>query len=243
MESIKVLKNLGLEEKEAEIYIASLELGESSVARLAIQSGIKRPTTYIILESLIEKSLVSKVIKGKKIYYTPLHPKKLQVEAINNLEQINSVLPHFESLYNAQTNQPRIRMFEGLGKLDAAYDEFFSTKGEVLYIGNFSAAAKVFEQSYIKLANLKYSKDFSIKMIIDNSRASREYALANESEFHQTKFIPSDLMPFNVDIGIFDNKTIITSVTENYFSVSIEASEITQAFKTVFEIMWRQVNK
>ncbi len=53
------LKNAGLSENEAKVYLAALELGETSVYRLAKKSLVKRTTTYLAVETLKEKGLMN----------------------------------------------------------------------------------------------------------------------------------------------------------------------------------------
>ena len=68
-----MLKNnlieLGLSEKEASVYLASLELGASSVQKISQQAKINRATTYVIIESLSKKGLMSTMEKAGKIFF------------------------------------------------------------------------------------------------------------------------------------------------------------------------------
>ena len=59
----KQLQDAGLNETEAKIYLATLELGETNVGRIADKSGIKRTTIYLSLENLIKKGLISMIKK------------------------------------------------------------------------------------------------------------------------------------------------------------------------------------
>jgi len=47
---INELEKLGLNEKEARVYLALLELGESNIQGLSAKSSVKRTTVYDILE-------------------------------------------------------------------------------------------------------------------------------------------------------------------------------------------------
>ncbi len=58
------LRKLGLSEKEARVYLASLELGNTSVQSIAKKVNLSRPTAYRTIESLQEKGLIEK--PGKK---------------------------------------------------------------------------------------------------------------------------------------------------------------------------------
>jgi len=52
---IQELQKLGLSDKESKVYLASLELGPAPIAAIAKQASVNRPTTYVIIESLIKK--------------------------------------------------------------------------------------------------------------------------------------------------------------------------------------------
>ena len=51
----KYLQEIGLSDKEAGVYLALLATDNSSVIELAGKTKIKRPTVYVILESLAKK--------------------------------------------------------------------------------------------------------------------------------------------------------------------------------------------
>ena len=61
MEITEDLKTLGLNQKEASIFLASLELGPATISDIARRSNIKRTTVYNLIEPLLQKNLVSKV--------------------------------------------------------------------------------------------------------------------------------------------------------------------------------------
>lgn len=71
------LKNLDLSEKEAVVYLASLELGSSTIQEIAKKSQISRSTAYEVIESLIKKGLMSSLTKGKKKYFSAAAPETL----------------------------------------------------------------------------------------------------------------------------------------------------------------------
>jgi sugar-specific transcriptional regulator TrmB len=144
------LQGLGLEEKEARTYLALLELGEGTILEISRKSGIKRPTTYVVLRSLEEKGFVSRILKGKKALYSPQHPKKLITEAEVRLKELREVVPQLESLAGKASNKPRVMIYEGKDRLDQAYDEMFITKGEMLFIGNIALSQEVFPRTFRK---------------------------------------------------------------------------------------------
>jgi sugar-specific transcriptional regulator TrmB len=71
------LKALGFSEKEARVYLTCLKNGACTVKSISEDCGVKRPTTYVMLKSLMEKELVALVKRGKKTFFVAAHPKAL----------------------------------------------------------------------------------------------------------------------------------------------------------------------
>jgi hypothetical protein len=53
MDRIKALKYIGLNDKEARCYLALLPLNQATAYMVALRSRIKKPTAYVVLESLV----------------------------------------------------------------------------------------------------------------------------------------------------------------------------------------------
>jgi sugar-specific transcriptional regulator TrmB len=75
---LKELQDLGLSEKEAKAYLAALEIGRATADQLAKHAKIKRPTTYMQLESLMKMGLMSTYEEDKKTYFAPESPELLK---------------------------------------------------------------------------------------------------------------------------------------------------------------------
>ena len=78
MELAYELQKIGLSHKEAKVYLANLELGQSSVQNIAKKASVNRATTYVILNSLIEKGLCSTFMQNKKTFYAASDPEQLE---------------------------------------------------------------------------------------------------------------------------------------------------------------------
>ncbi|OGF20302.1 hypothetical protein A2Y83_02925 [Candidatus Falkowbacteria bacterium RBG_13_39_14] len=62
----KDLIKLGFNEKEAKIYLAALELGETVIQRISKKSGVNRTSAYHVIARLKEKGLMRTITKRKK---------------------------------------------------------------------------------------------------------------------------------------------------------------------------------
>ena len=89
----KELENIGLTKKQAEIYLACLKFGSSSVQPVAEMVNLPRTTVYETLENLYKKGFVSRLIKRKIRYYSVEDPRILIKKIKNNLNEAEKILP------------------------------------------------------------------------------------------------------------------------------------------------------
>src|SRR6185369_9751717 len=96
-----------------------LMLGPATVQKIADQSGIKRVTTYVILESLNNLGLVSQSTKGKKTYFVAEEPSQLRrllqkkEQAIKEQQShFDAILPELNQLKTLPTESPNVRFYD-----------------------------------------------------------------------------------------------------------------------------------
>ena len=63
------LQRVGLDERQAKVYLAALELGPSPVQKIAQRAGIPRATVYLVLNDLQGKGLITTYDEGKKTFF------------------------------------------------------------------------------------------------------------------------------------------------------------------------------
>ena len=114
------LEKLGLNKKEAQIYLAALESGETNIEGLSKKSKIKRTTVYDIVESLKEKGLLSSTFSKKKKYIFANDPRKINEKLDEQKAIFRKLMPELLSISNLIEKKPRIKIF------DPFNDFFFS---------------------------------------------------------------------------------------------------------------------
>jgi hypothetical protein len=106
---ISSLKEYGLSEKEAKIYLVTLELGSAPASTIGRRAGIKRVTAYALLQDLQRKQVIQSIEKGGwpiSSYCPELLAKKLEDKTA-----IKSALPALAAPADQYHNKPRIQYF------------------------------------------------------------------------------------------------------------------------------------
>ena len=109
----QVLETIGLNEKEAKVYLASLKMGEDSAYNLAQRSGLKRSTVYFILEKLKKHGLVAIKKTPKVTFYSVISPTKLLLKIEKQKDTLEKILPELDRFYHEQPHKPNVQVFEG----------------------------------------------------------------------------------------------------------------------------------
>lgn len=94
----KLLKNIGLGEKEALIYMELLKLNGSYPTILAKKCGINRSSIYMILDSLVSRDIITRTKKNGQFFYFPTHPRIFIRETREHQLLIQNTLDDLELL-------------------------------------------------------------------------------------------------------------------------------------------------
>ncbi|MBN2466045.1 hypothetical protein JXD38_10545, partial [candidate division WOR-3 bacterium] len=87
MESLELLRALGLSTYEAEVYRALLKVDKAKVQDLARVVAVPRPQIYVALGALLEKGLCQE-IRGKVTFYAAVAPNTAFRGALRKEEEL-----------------------------------------------------------------------------------------------------------------------------------------------------------
>ena len=72
-----ILRQLGLGEKEIQVYLSLLKHGKTTPAALARMTKINRATIYSIAKGLQTRGIITEDMSGKSLYFVALPPESL----------------------------------------------------------------------------------------------------------------------------------------------------------------------
>ena len=240
----QLLKALGLTESEAQIYLASLELGPASVQDLAKKARVSRVTTYAVIEHLSSRGLMSSVEKGKKRVFTVESPERLVAVMQHRLQEMKSTLHEVEeSLHELKLVQrgakPVVKMFEGEDAFKAVFDDFAATRPDRLdEFGNHDLLRthvpkeEVLKQAWPHVRNAKRR----VIMVANEVKVGHEVtgnAVCLAAKHHDC----------HGDVVIYgNNKVALSSLAGKPISVIIESEAIAEMMRSLFTLAWKEVS-
>ena len=116
-----MLKNILIEqwlsEKEANIYLACLELWEMPASSVARKLWENRVATYTILKSLCERWIAYEMKKNNVKHYNVIPPKNLIELQEQKLNKLKESLPEMVALINEYSSKPKVYFYEWIEQL------------------------------------------------------------------------------------------------------------------------------
>lgn len=252
---IASLEELGLSEKESRVYLANLMIGPASVQKIADQANIKRVTTYVILEALINLGLASQSTKGKKTFFTAEEPISLrrllerkQQQVADQKQHFEELLPELNQLKGLPVETPSVKFYDSAEGIRSIMSNFMSQhrkEGDVGY--GFSNTDQIFA-FFPEIAsfggNPDRAKSGIHSKLIYTSSIGQIYRGKDEERNRESRLVPLDKFPFDGDITILGNHIVMLSLTGSKpIGVTINSAELAKAFKAVFALAWEAAEK
>ncbi|MDP3997889.1 MAG: helix-turn-helix domain-containing protein [Candidatus Andersenbacteria bacterium] len=244
------LKKLGLKDKEASVYLACLELGSAAVQQISRKAHVVRATTYVVLDSLAKRGLVTQYKEGKKTLFSAEPPRQLmrllekQREVIQDKEHdLERLLPALQILMKSAGDRPSVRYFSGKEGLHAMRQEIvmYSEPGDVIY--NFTPSDHldaVFAEQENQYYRQRLAKRIKSKTIFSTRSLSQRNKLFSKEylKLSERRFVPTDLFPSTSGMTIFKDRIAIGSFTGKLGGVIIESQSMADMMRRLFDLAW-----
>lgn len=240
MDILATLTHIGLDSKQAAVYVALLELGTASVASIASKAGLKRPTTYLIVDELIKLGLAAEVPQSKKTLFTSLSPEKLLEDIKKQQELALAVMPQLLAIQNTKKEKPFVQYFQGFEGISFVYSKIWE-QGEVWFFGNIAKVFKTDPKGLKEFVKKTKEKQVLVREMLTDNREAREYAdtWRATTEKHLIRYIPQDITFPVGDSAVFGDSVVFFSFAPVPLAVEVRSKEISGTFRSMFELAWR----
>jgi len=241
------LKELGLTDHEANLYLISLKLGPSSIVTLAENLQISRPNVYKVIKNLENHGLAKFSDKTKFSRDFMVEPPTVLLDKIRtkkrNLTEIDQNLtfnlPELLALYQQGTGDSKIKIYKGKSDYINIFKQSLEEEGkEILFFGS----SKDFMQFVSwdvekKWIDDRVQKGIYIKVLSVASDFSDRLAENDKKELRQTKIL--EARDFSSSFMLFGNKVVLWQ-PKAPLAIVIQDQFIYEMMRVIFEKAWEQ---
>jgi len=237
------LKQIGLEEKEAKVYLAALELGPTNIQNLTRKSGIKRSTVYEMLKNLSKKGLISESTKGKRPVIIASEPENLKRNLKSKEQLLSEILPELRSISNVGFVKPKIMFYEGKDGIREIYRDTLKSKHKTTFwFSPIKSMLETIGEDFLNhYVEERTKRGIWVKSVYITPQRVPDYKYLQPGTFEKTlrkiRFTPK-----NIDIKntmcIYDNRVAIMSSRKELFGFVIESEEYANMLKIFHDLLW-----
>lgn len=240
-----LLLELGLSKTEASLYRAGLALSPASATELSRKTGIKRPTVYHALETLMRKGLASKKGSGSRLVFSMAAPSTLASlvdRQIDALEKRKASIDLLAPLLAAHASAARVEVahHEGVEGVRAVVEEALYCKSRRWEIiapkENFFGQ---FDRDYARyFLETRQSRGIIARSLWEKG-LPRHVLSEQELRMRNPRWLPDAVKgAFKSLLILFDDKVAIISSYDALSAILITSDEVHATFKAVFEALW-----
>ncbi len=242
-ELLSILGEIGLDENEAAVYLASLSLGPSTVQKIARGAEIKRTTVYSVIETLGKKGLMHAESRGFKKSYVAEPPEKLETVLELRKERFKSLLPEFSALYNLKGGESFIKYYEGLAAVKNVYENLIQDikpHEDYLVVSDIDKWYALDPTYFEDFRKRRAKLPINIRMLLrDSEMARKDLALERNYNMH-IKILPTSVK-FITNMIVTPQRVAIHQLAEPIMAIVIENKSIIQMQRELFEIIWNSL--
>lgn len=245
MSRIEQLVQIGLNEKEAIIYMAALEIGAATALQLSQATGIKRSTVYTVLDSLINQGLMYTQTYGVKQKYVVENPEKLHANIADKQAIVTDIMPDLTAMFmQLKGTDSFIKHYSGLPGVKTVYRQLLAElkqKDSYCVItdrGKWLSMDPVFFEQYLRRrARLK----LDIKVLLQSTQQAGIHLNKKEEYKLQAKVLPKSIL-LNTTMVIVPHKVILTQTVAPLLSIVIENRSVVQTHQALFNAFWDMIS-
>jgi len=233
MDITKALEETGLSEGEIKVYIALVKLGSVPVNKIKEETNLHRTTIYDFLEKLINKGLVSYVIKNNVNYYQATKPIKLLDFVKEKEENIRGIIPEIEKLSQIKREEIRVEVLKGVEGFKTLLNDILRTGKELLAFG---VEESLFQEKFPTLLEQYFKKEEKLG-IKERVLTSEKTKFIFKRKSIKYRYVPDEFFS-PTTTNIYGNKVVMI-IWEPLTIVMIENSGLADSYKKHFEMLWK----
>jgi len=235
----EILEELGLTKGEIKVYLALLEIGETTAGPVRKKTQMPNSAVHLCLNKLTDKGLVNYVQKGRIKFYTATKPENLLAFVEEKKRRLQDLLPMLLTKQKEKMTY-EVKVYEGIKGLKAVHEDLLrelKRKDEFLVMSAPKRGHEKFEPYFLDFHQRRQKQGIKVRIIY--KKEARAYAeLRKKMKYTDLRFSPEKLTA-PMWVTIYKNKTILFVVGDILFAIVIENKTIAENFKGYFELLWK----
>lgn len=245
----EALSRLGLNQKEINFYLYLIKSGAKTASIISKELGETRTNTYMILDRLVEQSIVeiddSKGVRSHRAA-DPSSLKKLLAGKQQELKKahlgLSAVFPELDSLYHLTRDKPGVVYLEGMDGYKSAQEEM-ARAGQPIDVIASNVVPRNPEAEKILLRATELRKKAGTPARIIFHEQAREWLDIKlfKKRGYEVRLWGKE--PLEGEIVIYGSKIVLTVYQPSLILTVITNDTLAQTLRSIFNSMWENAKE
>ncbi len=204
---------------------------------------MKRSTTYDNLALLINKGIVSSIVKGKVSYYEAANPEKIVQLLDEKKNRIKAIIPKLQALKEEASEKTGVTFYEGKKGVITVLNDILDQKKELWFYGSRKmglVALENYPENFIKKraeAGIEL-----IAVLAEEDKGDPTYKNKKIYKLSNLRFLKK-LNKIESNVFIYGDRVAFISSGINLVGIIIRNKEIVAQQRNIFRQLWKQAKR
>lgn len=241
-----VLREIGLQDNEATVYLQLLKNPLQTAQQLATQTDIKRTNVYRILDALLEQELIIKDDSPVSRFSAaePQSLQKLLQRRQNTLKQtassLSAVMPQLRSQYSLSLNKPGVVYMTGDDGLERLLFDMVNSQTEVLLVAGDEPRDADTRSRFRELIMQRKQNNVHTRALFHGGEHQARITHRFSERGFDVRFIGTT--PFDSEVVIYEDSVAFSVYDPSLIITIITNKDFANTMRTLFEQLWCTAN-
>ncbi len=244
----KVLKKLGFDDKETQIYLTLLEYGPRPASFIAKHTNLNRSSIYYLVETLVKRRILLQSNRAGTTHFAACPPEDLlnyidnQQERLRSLRsEVKDCVPELEAIQNRLSAwKPKFYYFQGQQEVRGLLERTLENKRQKLWavLSMADIYAQFGEHYFEDYIQRRIDQEILLKVVRSDSKDIYPERWEDDA-LRVVRHLPERIKAPDMSFYLWDEKycAFLSSQEENY-GLLIESPEFFQTQKMLFDSLW-----
>ena len=236
-----VLNQLGYPMNQVKIYLASLQMGEGTIADIAELVKMPRTTVTELVAEMHKQGLMNYYTQRNRRYWVAENPDKLMVMVKEREVALKAVLPQLHAIqFESGVAKPSIRMYVGMKEVQSMLDDMIETQHNIMAVVSWDDWKEFFDEGFVDaLIERRRVHFLRMRLITPKSELALALKRRDSQELRQTKFLPEHITLRRTSTFIYDSKVTLISLNRKQpTGILIQDPDVVHGQTIYFESLW-----
>lgn len=251
---ISYLEEIGLTKGEIKVYVSLLGTGNTTAGPLIKKAGIQKSAVYFCLDSLIEKGLVTYIVKNNVKHFEAASPERLldyiDIKEANLKKQkanVQKIIPKLYAKMESPEKRGPAKLFEGWNGMKSAFDDILRSSGPkdeylIYSVCVDPAALQRFRRFIGKFHQKRAEKKIPIKIIVSEELRDSIGKDRSKNPYSEVRYMPAGLATPTA-INVYADKMLLAIWTAEPSALLVENKSVSDSFRAYFKVLWKTAKK